>query len=449
MPEAFEVQPQMLSWLGGGAGEPVDAVLAALAARVPGRIGPTLDRMRDLCELLDHPERVVPVLHITGTNGKTSSTRIAAALFEELGLAAGVYTSPHLEDVRERIVARGEPIGATQLGDLWRYLEPFLRIVDARYDVPVTFFEVLTALGLLWFQEAAVHVNVLEVGMGGTWDATNVADGQVALLTRVDLDHPQLGSTAEQIAKEKAGIIKPGAIAVSQVQAPEVLAVLEERVRSQGAQLLLSGRDMQLTDRRAAVGGQLLSVQTPAGRLDDLFLPLLGRHQAHNALVALTAVEAMLGGRLLDVETVRRALAGVRSPGRMEVIGRSPLILLDGAHNPAGARALAAALEDELIVGQRILVLGCLADKDIHGILAELALVADRVIVTESGSDRSASTSDLAAAAAAVGVRAVEEANVVDALQRARELADPHDAIVVTGSLTVVGEARRALRPGA
>src|SRR6266511_1053124 len=304
----------------------------ALYARVPTRMGPTLERIQHLVDLLDHPERTAPAIHLTGTNGKTTSARMAAMLLTSLGVGAGRYTSPHVQDVRER-----------------------------------------TAMAFAWFAELPVDAQVIEVGMGGSWDSTNVVDGQVAVINHVGLDHPELGDTPAKVATEKAGIIKPGAAVVSQAQDPDVLEVISERVRRRDARLLLAGRDFAVERRRLAYGGQVLDLRTPAGGIQDVLLPLHGRHQADNAASSLAAVETFLGGRPLDEATVRQGFASVTSPGRLEVIRRDPLVLLDGAHNPDGAKALAASLLEEFVVDRRTLVVACLADKDIRGILRGLA----------------------------------------------------------------------------
>jgi dihydrofolate synthase / folylpolyglutamate synthase len=417
----------------------------ALYARMPTRVGPSLERVEHLVELLDHPERSAPAVHLTGTNGKTSSARMVTALLAAFGVGAGQYTSPHLQEVRERIALATRPISQQEFAEGWTYLQPFFAEVDGAHQQPVTFFEALTVLAFTWFAEVPVDAQVIEVGMGGTWDATNLVHGEVAVVTRVDLDHPELGSTPAEIAVEKAGIIKPGATVVSQAQQADVLEVLATRAREAGAALLLDGRDFGVADRRVAHGGQLLALRTPNATVDQVFVPLHGRHQAANAATALVAVEAFLGGRALDPDTVRAGFAAVTSPGRLEVVGHDPLILLDGAHNPAGARALAEALTEEFAATRRILVVGVLADKDVRGILRALAPVAGRLLVTASSSPRAAPPERLRKEAEALGLAAETALDVASALRRALDQAGSGDAVVVCGSLFTVGEARDML----
>ena len=434
-----------------------DAV-AALFARMPTRMAPSLDRITRLAELLDHPERTAPAVHLTGTNGKTTTARMVASLLAAFGVGAGVYTSPHLQDVRERIALATRPISTEELAETWAYLEPYLAEVDRVSDEPVTFYESLTIMAFTWFAELPVDAQVIEVGMGGTWDATNLVHGEVAVINRVDLDHPELGDTPAAVATEKAGIIKPGAIVVSQEQAADVLAVIQERAAANDARLLVAGRDFGVERRRQAVGGQLLDLRTPAGLVPDVLVPLHGRYQADNAAGALAAVEAFLGaepgpwgpgtdapGRELDADTVRAGFGAVTSPGRLEVVSRQPLVLLDGAHNPAGARALAAALLEEFVVDRRTLVVACLADKDIRGILEGLAPATGRLVVTTNRSPRAAPAERLRKEAEALGLHAEVAPDVAGAVGQAVEGAGEAEAVVVTGSLYTVGEARELL----
>ncbi|HEV3014476.1 MAG TPA: Mur ligase family protein, partial [Actinomycetota bacterium] len=267
----------------------------ALYARMPARMGPSLDRITRLAELLDHPERTAPAVHLTGTNGKTTTARMVASLLAAFGVGAGVYTSPHLQDVRERVALATRPISTGEFAETWAYLEPFLAEVDQASDQPVTFYEALTALAFVWFAELPVDAQVVEVGMGGTWDATNLVHGDVAVINRVGLDHPELGDTPAAVAVEKAGIIKRGATVVSQAQDDDVLAVIAERAAQLEARLVVEGPDFGVERRRQAVGGQLIELRTPGGVVPDVLLPLHGRHQADNAAGALVAVEAFLG----------------------------------------------------------------------------------------------------------------------------------------------------------
>jgi len=412
---------------------------------MPTRIGPSLERIQRLVELLDQPEQSAPAVHLTGTNGKTSSARMVTALLAAFGLGAGRYTSPHLQDVRERIALASRPISTGEFAETYSYLEPYFAEVDQAGEQPVTFHEALTALAFTWFAEVPVDAQVIEVGMGGSWDATNVVDGAVAVINRVSVDHPELGDTPVAVAGEKAGIIKPGATVVSQHQDPDVLALISERTERLGGRLLLAGRDFDLLRRRGAHGGQVLDLATPSGELRDLFLPLYGHHQAVNAASSLVAVQAFLGDRPLDADTVREGFAAVTSPGRLEVVGRKPLVLLDGAHNPEGARALAAALLEEFVVDRRTVVLACLADKDLHGIVAGLAPATGRLIVTANSSPRSAGAEQLRKEAEALGLTAEVAADVPSAVRLALEGASESEAVVVTGSLYTVGDARELL----
>jgi dihydrofolate synthase / folylpolyglutamate synthase len=415
----------------------------ALYDRRPTRMGPSLERISHLAELLDHPERTAPAVHLTGTNGKTSTARMVAALLAAVGVGAGVYTSPHLQDVRERLALASRPISTEEFAETWTYLQPFLAEVDRAHDQPVTFYEALTALAFTWFAELPVDAQVVEVGMGGTWDATNLVHGQVAVINRIGLDHPELGGTPAEVAGEKAGIIKRGATVVSQAQDDDVLAILAERAERLDARLLVEGRDFGVGRRRLAVGGQVLDLSTPAGTVPEVLLPLHGRHQADNAAGALAAVEAFLGA--LDADTVRAGFATVTSPGRLEVVSRQPLVLLDGAHNPAGARALAAALLEEFVVDRRILVVASLADKDLRGILEGLAPATGRLILTTNRNPRAAPVERLRKEAEALGLVAETAPDVATAVRQAIDSASETEAVVVTGSLSTVGEARDLL----
>jgi dihydrofolate synthase/folylpolyglutamate synthase len=408
-------------------------------------MGPSLERISHLMELLDHPERTAPAVHLTGTNGKTSTARMVAALLAAFDVGAGIYTSPHLQDVRERLALATRPISTEEFAETLTYLEPFLAEVDRAHDQPVTFHEVLTAMAFTWFAELPVDAQVVEVGMGGSWDATNLVHGDVAVINRVGLDHPELGDTPVAVAGEKAGIIKQGATVVSQAQDDDVLAVIDRRAASLDARVLLDGRDFGVERRRQAVGGQVLDLRTPTGTVTEVLVPLHGRHQADNAAGALMAVEAFLGGRRLDADTVRSGFATVTSPGRLEVVSRKPLVVLDGAHNPAGARALAAALLEEFVVDRRILVVACLADKDLRGIMEGLAPAIGRLVVTTNHSPRAAPAERLRKEAEALGLVAETAPDVPTAVGRAVDSAAETEAVVVTGSLHTVGEARDLL----
>ncbi len=419
--------------------------LAELEARQPEHMPqPDLERIRALATLLDDPQLAYPTIHVTGTNGKTTTARIAAALACEHGLATGLYTSPHLRSVTERLVVCGEPIDEDAFAEEYAHLLPFLRLVDERVG-RVTYFEALTALAYLWFADKPVALGVFEVGMGGEWDATNLVAGDVAVVCPIGMDHvAELGPTLEDIAREKAGIIKPGKVAVVREQLPGALRVLEERCRGVGARMVLEGRDFGLASRAVAVGGQLVTIAGLHGRYEDLLLPLHGEHAARNAAGAVAAVECLLD-RALEDGAVRRALEGASSPGRLEVVARHPLVVLDGAHNPAAAEALARALPEAFAWERLHLVVGVFSNKDLEGIAERLAPLADRAYACRTASIRARPAEEVAAAFAARGVATESFPSVAEALEAARAAADETDVILVTGSLYTVADARRAL----
>ena len=425
-----------------------DRLIRELFARQPNRMVPDLDRIRTLTELLGRPDQAFPSVQVTGTNGKTTVTHMIASLFSALGISAGSYTSPHLQDVRERIRVAGELITAEEMAEGLAYLAPFVDETDARHPEPLTFFEILTALSFVHFGDKPVDVGVYEVGMGGVWDATNLVRGEVAVINRVSLDHPELGSTVEAVAREKAGIVKDGAAVVSAAQDASVARVIEEAAAEHGARLVLAGRDFDIAERGLAVGGQYLTLRGVTGEVTDVYLPLHGEHQAHNAALALAAVEGFLGfGGGLDPEVIREGFAAVRSPGRVEVIRRGSLapVVLDGAHNPAGAAVLATTLQREFGHRHRVFVLGVLGDKDVEGIVDALLPLADHIVVTQPPSSRAAPADRITQALQRAG-RSFETAeDVATAIDLATGLATEEDAVVVTGSLYMVGAARDTL----
>lgn len=443
-----------------------ESVAAELFARNPNRMVPDLDRITTLVELLGRPDQAFPSVHITGTNGKTSIAHMVSSLLSALGLTAGGYTSPHLQDLRERIRVGGRPLSREQLLEGLDYLRPFLAEVDARHPDRATFFEVLTALAFVHFADAPVDVGVFEVGMGGRWDATNLVNGQVAVLTRIGLDHPELGATPVQVAGEKVGIVKDGAAVVSAAQEPAVEAVVRDAAERHGGRLVVAGSDFGVVDRAPAVDGQLLALRGVTGMVDEVFLPLHGAHQADNAACALAAVEGLLGfAGGMDPDVIRAAFATVRPPGRCEVVRHAvslrgtppsplprgtppnplPPVVLDGAHNPAGAHALAVTLLSEFAFRNRIAVLGVLGDKDIDAIAAEVVRFADHVVVTQPPSSRAATLSQLEKAVRQAGGSVEAAGEIGQAIELASGLATDEDAIVVTGSLYTVGAARDAL----
>jgi dihydrofolate synthase/folylpolyglutamate synthase len=417
--------------------------LAELDSRVPQRMVPDLDRITALAELLGDAQLTYPTIHVTGTNGKTTTSRLITGLACAHGLTAGLYTSPHLRSVTERIAVCGEPISEEEFGEEYERLLPYLQTVDARGE-RVTYFEALTALAYVWFSDRPVALGVFEVGMGGSWDATNLVTGDVAVICPISLDHPELGSTVEQIATEKAGIVKLGKTVVCREQPPGALAIVEKRCREQRARLLLEGRAFGLAERRQAVGGQVITVRGLHARYEDCFLPLYGEHAARNAAAAIVAVEAFLG-RAGAEEPTRRALAGTPSPGRLEVVGRRPLVVLDGAHNPAGARAIAAALREAFTWSRLHLVMAVSTNKDIDGVIEALAPLADRGYATRNTSERSSDAARVADALFRAQVPTKTYGSVADALAAARESAGESDLILVTGSLYTVADARNLL----
>jgi len=482
--------------------EPVDPlarfgrVRTELQSRWPEtRISPTLDRIRTLTQYLGDPQRAYPVIHVTGTNGKTSTARMIESLLRTFGLHTGLITSPHLSDLRERIRLDGEPIGLEEFLEVYDEIEPVLAMADEASALEggpaLSFFEVMTALGFAAFADAPVDVAVVEVGMGGTWDATNVADGQVCVIMPVGPDHAEyLGDTMADIAGEKAGIIKPSSAVVLAAQDAEALEVLIATARQLEAPTAVEGVHFGVLERLVAVGGQQLSLRGLGGDYAEVFLPLFGEHQAHNAAAALAAVESFFGvgdptaapapagrraepadvdlrepgevatdvparaaPRQLDPAAVRAGFAAVTSPGRLEVVRRAPTVVVDAAHNVPGARALAAAVADSFAFTRTVAVVGILAEKDATGILEALDPVVDEVVVTRSSSPRAIPVEELADLAAGVlgesRVVAVERLDA--ALERAIELAEVGSpagvgaGVLVTGSVTVAGEARLLL----
>ncbi len=442
----------------------LDEMLDALYGRV-GEVAPQprLTAPRRALELLGDPHRAYPIVHITGTNGKTSTSRIVESLLRAQNLRTGLFTSPDLGRLNERIVIDGEPIDDDTLLAAWRDVEPYLAMADGDLETageqPVTFFEALTVLAYATFADAPVDVAVIEVGMGGEWDATNVADGQVAVFTPIDLDHmDRLGPTIGAIARTKAGIIKPGRSVVSAVQAPEAITELERAAELSEAAMSIEGRDFRVLARTPAVGGQLVDVQGRAGRYDGIFVPLLGAHQAQNAAVAIAAVETFVGdGSLaIDRQVLDEGLALVTSPGRLQVAGTAPTIVVDAAHNPHGAAALAAGLRESFRFSRVVAVLAVLSDKDAAGMVRAVADVVDEFVVTTAPSAR-ATDPDLLASAVVdvVGAdRVLVEPDLERALQTAREqAADAPEGdegetggVVAFGSITLVARVLQIAR---
>ncbi|MFD1719413.1 bifunctional folylpolyglutamate synthase/dihydrofolate synthase [Georgenia deserti] len=413
-------------------------------------VQPSLDRVRDVLELLGDPHRSYQVIHLTGTNGKTSTARMIERLLRESNLRTGRFTSPHLHTVRERIAIDGEPISPEKFVETWEDVAPYIAMVDERSQAaggpPLSFFEVYTVMAYAAFADAPVDVAVVEVGMGGRWDATNVADAGVEIITRVERDHERwLGYELTDIASEKVGIITDGSTVIADTQHEEVEGVILSAAAQHGARLVRVGEDMSVVDRQIAVGGQMLSLRTPAALYTEVFLPLHGAYQAGNALLALAAVEAFFGGRAIDGDVVEQGFAGVDSPARLELVRRSPAILLDAAHNPAGIVALREAVEEAFDFSRLVGVVGVMADKDAEGILAELEPMLDEVVVTRAHNERSMPVEDLAEVARDVfdpdQVHLAERLD--DAIDRAVTLAeagtDDAAAVSSTTGVLVVG----------
>lgn len=434
------------------------------ARRPEHSINPSLERIQALMTLLGDPQRAFPVIHLTGTNGKTSTSRMTEALLRARGLRTGLFTSPHLEFVGERICVDGQPLDAEQFVTAYEEIKPYMDIVDANHEVRLSFFEVMVGMAFAVFADAPVDVCVLEVGMGGTWDNTNVADGAVAVVTPISLDHTRyLGSTVAEIAADKAGIIKPGAVAVLAQQPPAAAEVLLHRATEVGASVAREGVEFGVLSRELAVGGQQVSVRGLLGDYPDLYLPLFGAHQAGNLACAIAAVEAFArtpgaaagdATAPLDQDIVRRAVAAVTSPGRLEVVRRSPVVLVDGAHNPGGMAATVEALTEAFSFTDLIAVVSVFADKDVAGILGELEPAVSHLVATANSSPRALPAAELAEIAATVfGPDRVSVAERLDdAIELGVALADEADAasgggpgqagVLVTGAIVTAGEAR-------
>ncbi len=438
------------------------AVEGELLGRWPEtRLEPSRDRIEDLMDVLGSPQRSYPAIHITGTNGKTTTARMIDELLRALNLRTGRYTSPHLEEMRERICLDGEPISRERFVEVYRDLRPFAELVDKRQPFPLSFFELITGMAYAAFADAPVDAAVVEVGLGGTWDSTNVIDGQVAVITPISLDHTHLlGDTVEDIAWEKAGIIKAEALVVLAQQPLEAAQVLLRQAAEVGATVAREGIEFGVMDRQLAVGGQQLVIKGLSQEYDNVHLPLYGAHQAHNAACAIAAVEAFLGagqgGGTLEPEIVAEAMAAVRSPGRLEVVRRSPTVLIDAAHNPGGALATAEAIAEEFAFDHLVGVVAAMRDKDVRGLLEAFEPVLDEVVLTRNSTDRAMPVAELAAVAAEVfgPERVIAVDRLDDAIERAVGLAEEGVAdaslggtgVLITGSVVTAGEAGRLLR---
>ena len=426
-----------------------------LASRWPEtQIEPSLERIAHLATLMGDPQLQYPVIHVTGTNGKTSTSRMIESLLREMGLRTGLVTSPHLHSITERIRLDGEPISADRFVEAYDELEPYLAVVDnesmAGGGPAMSYFEVITGLAFAVFADAPVDVAVIEVGLGGEWDATNIVMPEVSVITPIGIDHTDyLGDTITDIAHAKAGIIKPGVTAVIAQQVEAAREVLLRRCEEVGATVALEGAQFGVRNRAVAMGGQVLELQGLHGVYEEVLLPLYGAHQAANASVALAAVEAFFGQeRPLPEDIVRMGFGNASSPGRLEVVRRGPTVIVDAAHNPHGASVLASAIAEsfnfEYIVG----VVSVMADKDVSGVLEALGPVFDEIVVTHNGSPRAMAVASLRALAENVfpADRIHEAPDMLSALDlaiaRADDLGGSAVGVVATGSVVTAASAR-------
>jgi dihydrofolate synthase / folylpolyglutamate synthase len=430
-------------------------VTAALDQRGFTRMVFDMRKIKDLMDVLGSPQRAYPSIHLTGTNGKTSTARMIDALLRAHGLHTGRYTSPHLETVRERISLDGEPISEERLVSVYEEVAPLADLIDARNSEPLTYFDMTTAMAYAAFADAPVDIAVVEVGLGGEEDATNVIDAGVCVMTPIGLDHTEwLGDTIEDIAWAKAGIIHKGATVITALQDEEAMRPILERCAEMGATLAREGSEFGVIERTQAVGGQVLVLQGLKARYEDLFLPLFGAHQAQNAALALASVEAFLGDQV-QPDLVREGFAQVDSPGRLERVRSAPTILLDGAHNPHGMAATVAALEEEFTFRHLVAVVAVMADKDVSGLLDLLEPVAARIVVTQNSSPRSMPVDQLAQVATDIfgEDRVTITQNMPDAIEEAVVIAEEDASgelsgvgVLITGSVVTVADARRLLK---
>ncbi len=437
--------------------ERLDAIEKALLNRWPEtRIAPTLDRIAALADALGSPQLSYPTIHIAGTNGKTTTTRLIDSLCFQLGMRTGRFTSPHLESFLERISINGEPISPEGMIATYNDIALYLDLIDSRMPNKLSFFESMCALAFVAFAEFPVDVGIFECGMGGEWDSTNVINADVSVITPIGFDHMEyLGDTLEKIALTKSGIIKESAFAVLARQEPDVAQVLMHKCAQVDATPIREGIEYSVKNRALAVGGQLISIAGVYGEYNDLFLPLHGAHQASNAATAIAAVEVFAGESKLDEEVVREALVNATSPGRCEIIMRNPTVIIDAAHNPHGAQSLKRTISEEFDFDSIIGVFAPMGDKDVDGILEELESVVNRVIVSKNSSHRAADLSELRASAQGIfgservtAIESLQEA-LVKAIEQAKldnGVSDSNTAVLVAGSVVTAGEARGIIR---
>ena len=433
----------------------IDAIEKALLARWPeNKIAPSLERISALVDILGSPQLTYPTIHVGGTNGKTTTSRMIDSLLFEMGLRTGRFTSPHLESYLERIAINGKNIDAKALIFSFNDIAPYLDLMDEKFDTPISFFEAITALAFAAFAEHPIDVGVIEVGMGGAWDATNVVDADVSVIMPIGLDHTEyLGGTLKEIAQTKAGIIKEGGFIVLANQETEAAVELLRKAAEVGADIAREGVEYSIDSRAVAVGGQLLSITGLRGFYDEIFLPLHGKHQASNAAAALIAVEAFFGEQDLDIDAIRAGFAHVTSPGRCEIIHRDPTIILDAAHNPHGARAIAETITSEFTFDEVTGIVALMADKDARGILQALEPILNIIIVTANSSPRSMEVAEIEKLAQEIfgADRVFSEPTLAQAVDRAikdslRPMSDETLGILVTGSVVTVGQARTIVR---
>ena len=434
----------------------LDLIEQQLLKRWPEtKLEPSMDRIAALCDVLGSPQLSYPTIHIAGTNGKTTTARMIDSLFRELGYRTGRFTSPHLESFLERISINGLPIPPEGMIATYNDIALYLDLIDSRQPHPISFFEAMTALAFVAFAEFPVDIGIIEAGMGGEWDATNVVASQVSVITPIGLDHMEyLGNTIEEIAQTKAGIIKPESHVILAAQPVSVAKVLTTRVVERAAIPYREGVEFSVARRDIAVGGQMLTLNGIHGEYTDIYLPLYGAHQGINASVALAAVEAFVGVKL-DDEVVRRAFAAVDSPGRLEVLHRDPTVIVDAAHNPHGAAALAHTLKNEFDFESIFGIVAILGDKDVDGLLRNLEPVIDRLVVTQNYSERAMPVDLLYEKAIVIfGVdRVYKESELRSAITYAMEqctlinqVSEGISAVVVTGSVVTAGQTRTIVR---